>query len=199
MCVVSWDVICTKLAHIFFLLALPGKMAVTVFERQAVLNEATGVESIVLCTPETGRTNQIRLHLQWLGEITNFFLISQSHITAVSEAIPLLMMHNMEGNFQYQRMHHRSSHLPPLIKYYALFFLSISSTPSSHAQFSSTRASWLSSSLLVLRVPTGAQRHITCHQGGIVDENHFAAQPFLPQHTLFMGMASIHISSSVMG
>ena len=38
----------------------------TVFEREAVADD--GSESIVRCTPITGRSHQIRVHLQWLGE-----------------------------------------------------------------------------------------------------------------------------------
>ena len=43
-----------------------GRPAHTVFERESV--SADGSESIVRCKPISGRTHQIRIHLQWLGE-----------------------------------------------------------------------------------------------------------------------------------
>jgi RluA family pseudouridine synthase len=60
-----------------------GKPALTQIVRLSV--DPTSKTSIVLCTPRTGRTHQIRLHLQWMGHaISNDALYGGSKATAAS-------------------------------------------------------------------------------------------------------------------
>ncbi|CAI7870687.1 unnamed protein product [Closterium sp. NIES-53] len=65
------------------------KAAVTVFERQAVAGDGTC--SIVRCSPRTGRTHQIRVHLQHVGHPVgndDLYLPSPPHAPTAPQPLP---------------------------------------------------------------------------------------------------------------